>query len=99
MRTSNSGSQDPSPYRQADWRFHWRHNRLDPMGPFMLRMRSRPMPLGFIEPCLPTVASKPPSGPGWLHEIKHDGFRMMMLRTGGRVRVLTRNGVDWTDRF
>jgi len=57
------------------------------------------MPLGFIEPCLPTVATKPPSGPGWLHEIKHDGFRMMVLRTGGRVRVLTRNAVDWTDRF
>jgi ATP-dependent DNA ligase len=65
----------------------------------MLRLRSRPIPLGYIEPCLPTVATKPPSGPGWLHEIKHDGFRMMVLRTGKRVRALTRNAVDWTDRF
>jgi bifunctional non-homologous end joining protein LigD len=48
---------------------------------------------------LPSVSAKPPSGPGWLHEIKHDGFRMMVLRTGERVRVLTRNGIDWTDRF
>jgi bifunctional non-homologous end joining protein LigD len=65
----------------------------------MLRLRSRPLPLGFIEPCLPTVATKPPSGSGWLHEIKHDGFRTLVLRTGNRVRVLTRNGIDWTERF
>jgi ATP-dependent DNA ligase len=31
----------------------------------------------LIEPCLPSPAKKPPSGPGWLHEIKHDGFRLM----------------------
>jgi ATP-dependent DNA ligase len=30
---------------------------------------------GFIEPCIPTLAAKPPSGPGWVHEIKHDGYR------------------------
>ena len=64
-----------------------------------LRLRSRPIPLGFIEPCLPTAATTPPSGPGWFHEIKHDGYRAMVLRAGDRVRVLTRNGVDWTDRF
>jgi ATP-dependent DNA ligase len=64
-----------------------------------LRLRSRPIPLGFIEPCLPTVAAKPPSGPNWIHEIKHDGFRTLVLRAGDRVRVLTRNGIDWTERF
>jgi bifunctional non-homologous end joining protein LigD len=36
---------------------------------------------------------------GWLHEIKHDGFRLMVLHTGDRVRLVTRNGHDWTDRF
>jgi ATP-dependent DNA ligase len=37
------------------------------------RMRTKP-PDGFIEPCLPSPADKPPSGANWVHEIKHDGF-------------------------
>jgi bifunctional non-homologous end joining protein LigD len=53
----------------------------------------------FIEPCLPSPAERPPSGPGWVHEIKHDGFRMMVRRDGAGVRLLTRNGHDWTGRF
>jgi ATP-dependent DNA ligase len=52
-----------------------------------------------IEPCLPTPAKKPPSGSGWLHEIKHDGFRLMAHRDAAGVRLLTRNGHDWTYRF
>jgi ATP-dependent DNA ligase len=62
------------------------------------RLRTSP-PDGFIEPCLPTPAERPPSGPGWLHEIKHDGFRLMARRDGAGVRLLTRNGHDWTHRF
>jgi bifunctional non-homologous end joining protein LigD len=53
----------------------------------------------FIEPCLPSRAERPPSGPGWIHEIKHDGFRLMVRRDPAGVRLLTRNGHDWTDRF
>jgi hypothetical protein len=34
----------------------------------------------FISPCLPTVAPKAPLGPGWVHEIKHDGYRLQMIR-------------------
>jgi bifunctional non-homologous end joining protein LigD len=52
-----------------------------------------------IEPCLPSLARKPPSGPGWLHEIKHDGYRMMVQRDAAGVRVITRNGFDWTSRY
>ena len=63
----------------------------------MLRLRARP--IGFIEPCQPTTAPKPPIGPGWIHEIKHDGYRMMALRAGERVRLITRNGHDWGERF
>ena len=63
----------------------------------MLRLRARPV--GFIEPCQPTTALKPPIGPGWLHEIKHDGYRLMALRTGERMRLLTRNGNDWSEFF
>jgi hypothetical protein len=45
---------------------------------------------GFIDPCIPTLAAKPPSGPGWVHEIKHDGYRLIVRRdspaSGGRGR-------------
>ena len=54
---------------------------------------------GFIDPCLPSKAARPPSGPLWLHEIKHDGYRLMVRRDGARVRCFTRNGHDWHDRF
>jgi hypothetical protein len=38
------------------------------------------LPSGFIEPCLPSKAARPPSGPLWVHEIKHDGYRLMVPR-------------------
>jgi ATP-dependent DNA ligase len=56
-------------------------------------------PSGFIEPCLPSKVARPPSGPLWVHEIKHDGYRLMVRRDGLRVRCFTRNGHDWADRF
>ena len=46
----------------------------------------------FCEPCLPSPADKPPAGAGWLHEIKHDGFRMLVRRDAAGVRLFTRNG-------
>jgi bifunctional non-homologous end joining protein LigD len=62
-------------------------------------LRSVPRPNGFIEPCLPSPAAKPPTGPGWIHEIKHDGFRLMARRDPAGVRLLTRRGFDWTRRY
>ena len=63
-------------------------------------MSSRERPgLGVIEPCLPTPAKAPPSGPGWIHEIKHDGFRILARRDSAGVRLITRNGNDFTERF
>jgi bifunctional non-homologous end joining protein LigD len=53
----------------------------------------------FCEPCLPSPAAKPPAGDGWLHEIKHDGFRLLVCRDAGGVRLFTRNGHNWTGRF
>jgi bifunctional non-homologous end joining protein LigD len=50
-------------------------------------------------PCLPRPAVEPQSGPGWVHEIKHDGFRIMALRSEDRVRLFTRNGYDFAARF
>jgi ATP-dependent DNA ligase len=63
-----------------------------------LRERTRPG-LGIIEPCLPSPAKAPPNGPDWIHEIKHDGFRIMARRDGAGVRLFTRNGNDFTARF
>jgi bifunctional non-homologous end joining protein LigD len=56
-------------------------------------------PSGFIAPCLPSKVDRPPTGPSWVHEIKHDGYRLMVRRDGDRVRCYTRNGHDWADRF
>src|SRR5262249_27897599 len=53
----------------------------------------------FCEPCLPSPAAKPPAGTGWLHEIKHDGFRVVARRDGDRVRLYSRPGNDLTYRF
>jgi bifunctional non-homologous end joining protein LigD len=57
------------------------------------------LPAGFIAPCLPTKAQSPPSGPLWLHEIKHDGFRVIARKDGKRVRLYSRPGNDLTYRF
>jgi bifunctional non-homologous end joining protein LigD len=55
--------------------------------------------LGHVRPCLPSPAQRPPSGDGWLHEIKHDDFRIMARRDGAGVRLITRHGNDLTSRF
>jgi len=62
-------------------------------------LRALQIPPGFIEPCLPYPADRPPSGPDWVHEIKHDGYRLMARRNAAGVRLLTRNGHDWSSRF
>jgi bifunctional non-homologous end joining protein LigD len=61
--------------------------------------RSRTLPTGFIAPCLPTKAHTLPSGGLWLHEIKHDGFRIIARKEGERVRLYSRPGNDFTRRF
>ena len=53
----------------------------------------------FMETCLPSPADRPPPGSGWLHEIKHDGYRLMARRDSVGVRLITRRGNDWSDRF
>jgi ATP-dependent DNA ligase len=53
----------------------------------------------FIEPCPPSPAPKPPAGPNWIHEIKHDGFRLMARRDPVGIRLITGTGNDWTNRY
>jgi bifunctional non-homologous end joining protein LigD len=57
------------------------------------------MPNTQFEPCLPTRGTKVPYTADWLHEIKYDGYRLIVQREGKRVRLFTRNGHDWTKRY
>ena len=59
-----------------------------------LRERTRPG-----QPCLPSPAKAPPSGLGWLHEIKHNGFRNLARRDSAELRLITRSGNEFSDRF
>ncbi len=52
-----------------------------------------------IEPCVATLVDKPPNGPDWAFEVKWDGYRLAVHVEPGRVRIITRGGFDWTDRF
>jgi hypothetical protein len=54
-----------------------------------------PLPLGF----LPSPCQKAPSGSAWVHEIKHDGYRLMARRDGNQVRSFTRRGYDWSGKY
>jgi bifunctional non-homologous end joining protein LigD len=62
-------------------------------------MKINPLPAGFVIPAQPVLASKPPSGVDWVHEIKHDGYRMIVRRDGPIVRLYSRNANDWTVRL
>jgi ATP-dependent DNA ligase len=53
----------------------------------------------MYEFCLPIRGTQVPAGPEWLHEIKYEGFRMLVQRDGDRVRLITRGGYDWTTRY
>ena len=64
-----------------------------------MSLPSRSLPPGFIAPCLPTSGPQPPSGALWLHEIKHDGFRVIARKDGERVKLYSRPGNDLTHRF
>jgi bifunctional non-homologous end joining protein LigD len=61
--------------------------------------RERRSPAGFIRPAQPVLADRPPIGPGWSFEIKHDGFRIVSRKDGERVRLWSRNARDWSVEF
>src|SRR3954451_8710296 len=61
--------------------------------------RDRRRPEGFIPPALLTPATKVPTGPGWIHELKHDGIRLIARKDGGRVRLWSRYGPNRTSDF
>jgi len=55
--------------------------------------------LRFIEPQLASPVDQPPEGKHWIHEIKHDGYRSQVVIERGQVRVFSRNGHDWSERY
>jgi bifunctional non-homologous end joining protein LigD len=62
--------------------------------------KAKPGPLPrFVEPMLPSPIEKAPSGADWVHEIKYDGYRLQARIESGRAVLLTRQGLDWTERF
>jgi bifunctional non-homologous end joining protein LigD len=60
---------------------------------------SKLAPPGFIQPSRPTLSKKPPTGDIWVHEVKHDGYRLQVHVRNGRVRLYTMNAADLTDRY
>jgi bifunctional non-homologous end joining protein LigD len=62
-------------------------------------MKIQGLPTGFIFPAQPVLRLKPPAGTDWVHEIKHDGYRMIACRDGPTVRLYSRNAYDWTARL
>jgi ATP-dependent DNA ligase len=62
--------------------------------------RSRRIPpAGFILPCQPLLVDRPPAGSGWLHEVKHDGYRIIARKERSRVTLWSRYGTNFTDRL
>src|SRR5687767_15579405 len=57
------------------------------------------MPHPDYDPQLATLVKEPPTGAGWLHEIKYDGYRIGCRIRDGRVTLISRNGKDWTAAF
>ena len=53
----------------------------------------------FVAPQLTRLVEQPPSGAGWVHEVKFDGYRLQLRVEGGKAKLLTRKGLDWTKRF
>src|SRR4029077_10768704 len=54
---------------------------------------------GFVEPALATLRTKPPTGAGYIHEIKYDGYRVQAHLRGGLAYLYARSGLNWTKRF
>src|SRR5687768_15325798 len=52
-----------------------------------------------LAPPVPILSAEPPEGDGWIHEIKHDGFRTLLRVDRGDVRAFTRGGHDWSDKY
>ena len=76
----------------------WRSNRGGRKGGKAKRKAMTPPPK-FVSPQLATLVDAVPEGPGWLHEYKYDGYRLLIAVGEGAATAWTRNGKDWSDKF
>jgi bifunctional non-homologous end joining protein LigD len=63
------------------------------------KTRAKGKPPAFRQPQLATLVDHVPFGPGWLHEVKYDGYRALIAVGGGKARAFTRTGLDWSEKF
>src|SRR5205085_8913719 len=90
----------------ADRDWVWHSNRNDNEKPPARSVARQTIPgarkgrmPATLKPQLATVADRAPDGPEWLHEIKYDGYRLLARINNGKVRLITRGGLDWTAKF
>src|SRR5437868_10944910 len=95
MRSTSRGLMRPINRRQRTASRTARQTRIPPRSFSLTGMWCK---LEYL-PCIPTRGTEVPAGPDWFHEIKHDGYRLIVQREGKRVRLLTRRGYDWSDRY
>ncbi len=100
MRESRPlASRERQPCREMESPFRWVESRATRLHQSTMSLRPGTLAAGFVWPCLPTKTHEPPSGGLWIHEIKHDGFRIIARKNGERVRLYSRPGNDLTRRF
>jgi len=106
-KDTRSGSQAwyAQPSKSTDESAQNNHSRASPSGhsksaavPTLTSLPRETQP-AFLPPQLAQQAEIPPSAAGWLHELKLDGYRIQARKSGGRVQLLTRKGLDWTHRM
>jgi bifunctional non-homologous end joining protein LigD len=74
--------------------------RTSPEGERLKKKKTKRHPLPpFQPPQLATLVDHVPAGPGWLHEVKYDGYRCQLAISGGKAKAYTRTGLDWSDTF
>src|SRR4029450_11147951 len=83
MRESRPlASRERQPCREMESPFRWVESRATRLHQSTMSVRPRTLAAGFVWPCLPTKTHEPPSGGLWIHEIKHDGFRIIARKNG-----------------
>jgi bifunctional non-homologous end joining protein LigD len=99
-RPTNGVSDSKSDELQAEPEDHAKFVVTGTASAYLLRaMKFKPLPVGFVAPAQPVKAPEPPVGTDWVHEIKHDGYRLIVRPDGPTVRLYSRNAYDWRARL
>lgn len=105
MKAIETGTgKQPEPFMRAqafkrDAVWHSKSRKDDDDEPEPVKARKISQLPHFVEPQLCRLVDQPPSGAGWVHEVKFDGYRMQLRTQNGKAKLFTRKGLDWTDKF